>query len=82
MDDIANINRTVLAGLVDKSQLTMTQKNMVWEIRRKNKNRLAAAKCRKRKIEDINVNLETGDVLRSQFLVRFVHLFTLTEFSG
>lgn len=75
MDDIANINRTVLAGLVDKSQLTMTQKNMVWEIRRKNKNRLAAAKCRKRKIEDINVNLETGDVLRSEFLVRFVPLF-------
>ena len=76
MDDIANINRTMLAGLVDKSQLTMTQKNMVWEIRRKNKNRLAAAKCRKRKIEDINVNLETGDVLRSQFLVRSTSVFS------
>ena len=68
MDDVANINRATLQGLVDKSHLTLQQKNMVWEIRRKNKNRLAAAKCRKRKLEDITINSHTMEELRAEFL--------------
>ena len=64
MDDVANINRATLQGIVDKSHLSLQQKNMVWEIRRKNKNRLAAAKCRKRKLEIITNKSYTREELR------------------
>ena len=42
--------RNKLEALMEKCCLTPHQKSQVWEIRRKSKNRLAAAKCRKRKI--------------------------------
>ena len=69
LDEIANINRQVLAHKVDKSFLNAHQKTLVWEIRRKNKNRLAAAKCRKRKLEDITINSESKDELTADFIV-------------
>ena len=50
--------------------MTPHQKSQVWEIRRKSKNRLAAAKCRKRKLEDIRQNDENFDQLRDQFAER------------
>lgn len=68
MDEIANINRQVLAHKVDKSFLNVQQKTLVWEIRRKNKNRLAAAKCRKRKLEDITINSESKEELTADFI--------------
>ena len=71
LDEIANINRQVLAHKVDKSFLNAHQKTLVWEIRRKNKNRLAAAKCRKRKLEDITINSESKEELTADFIVSF-----------
>jgi len=68
LDEIANINRQVLAHKVDKSFLNVQQKTLVWEIRRKNKNRLAAAKCRKRKLEDITINSESKEELTADFI--------------
>jgi len=68
LDEIANINRQVLAHKVDKSFLNAHQKTLVWEIRRKNKNRLAAAKCRKRKLEDITINSESKEELTADFI--------------
>ena len=73
LDEIANINRQVLAHKVDKSFLNAHQKTLVWEIRRKNKNRLAAAKCRKRKLEDITINSESKEELTADFIVSFRH---------
>ena len=69
LDGIATINRQQLAQMVDKSYLSLHQKTLVWEIRRKNKNRLAAAKCRKRKLEDITHNSTNKEELQNKFMV-------------
>ena len=79
MDDVANINRATLQGIVDKSHLSLQQKNMVWEIRRKNKNRLAAAKCRKRKLEIITNKSYTREELRYGVYM-FADIFSYSQF--
>ena len=81
MDDVANINRATLQGIVDKSHLSLQQKNMVWEIRRKNKNRLAAAKCRKRKLEIITNKSYTREELRYVDLNFTIQRFRALPFS-
>jgi len=53
MDDVATVPRTQLEVMVEKCTMTPHQKSQVWEIRRKSKNRLAAAKCRKRKLGNV-----------------------------
>ena len=69
-DECATVARQKLEELIEKCRLTPHQKSQVWEIRRKSKNRLAAAKCRKRKLEDIRQNDENFDQLRDQFAER------------
>ena len=66
-DEVANCARSHLENLIERLKLTNSQRAAIWEVRRKSKNRIAAARCRKRKIEDMKENDETIEQLRTIF---------------
>ena len=66
-DEVANCARAQLETAIDRLKLTNSQRAAIWEVRRKSKNRIAAARCRKRKIEDMKENDETIEQLRTIF---------------
>jgi hypothetical protein len=66
-DEVANCARAQLETAIERLKLTNSQRAAIWEVRRKSKNRIAAARCRKRKIEDMKENDETIEQLRTIF---------------
>jgi phosphoglycolate phosphatase-like HAD superfamily hydrolase len=66
-DEVANCARAQLETAIERLKLTNSQRAAIWEVRRKSKNRIAAARCRKRTIEDMKENDETIEQLRTIF---------------
>ena len=60
-DEIANCARGQLENSIERLKLTNSQRAAIWEIRRKSKNRIAAAPCR---------DLMDSDALDTDFLIR------------